>query len=187
MPRFHHPSVPARCAGADSMRIVGSRLRSLTTRPAPWSGARRRLHSLMSAPTIMRASDAAGLKLGIAGRDLLAAAQDGCGVAQPLHLFPACADVEDGAAFRLQPIQHDEELVGFLRRQHRGGLVKDQNFGFASARERFRCAGARLPRVATPRAWDRAEARKHWILAQPRRHVLEDSCRRGQAPRSLRP
>ena len=55
----------------------------------------------------------------IARRHLFAAAQDRRGVAKPLHLFELVADVEDGAAFGLEPVQHDEELIGFLRRQHR--------------------------------------------------------------------
>ena len=64
----------------------------------------------------------------IAGRDLLAAAQDRGGVAEPFHLFELVADVKDRAAFGLQPLQHDKELVGLLRRQHRGRLVEDQKF-----------------------------------------------------------
>ena len=49
-----------------------------------------------------------GLFARIAGRDLLAAAQDGGGVAEPLHLVQLVADVENRAAFRLQTIQHHE-------------------------------------------------------------------------------
>ena len=62
----------------------------------------------------------------IAGRDLLAAAQDRRGVAKPLHLVELVADVENRAAFALEPFEHDEELVGFLRRQHRGRLIENQ-------------------------------------------------------------
>ena len=82
--------------------------------------------SPISAPTIMRASDAAVSWRGIAGRDLLAAAQDRRRVAEPFHLFELVADVEDRAALGLEAIEHDEELIGFLRRQHRGRLVEDQ-------------------------------------------------------------
>lgn len=67
-----------------------------------------------------------GLEPGIAGLDLLAAAQDRGGVAEPLHFVELVADVEDGAAFGLEAFQHDEELVGFLRCQHGSGLVQDQ-------------------------------------------------------------
>ena len=70
-----------------------------------------------------------GLHLGIAGRDFLAAAQDGRGVAKPLHFLQLVADVEHGPALGLEAIQHDEELIGLLRRQHRGRLVEDQEFG----------------------------------------------------------
>ena len=82
--------------------------------------------SPISAPTIMRASDAAVSWRGIAGRDLLAAAQDRRGVAEPFHLVELVADVEDRAALALEPIEHDEELIGLLRRQHRGRLVEDE-------------------------------------------------------------
>ena len=67
-----------------------------------------------------------GLLPRIAGRNLLAAAQDRRRVAQPLHLFELVADVEDGAAFALEPLEHDEELVGLLRREHGGRLVEDE-------------------------------------------------------------
>ena len=76
----------------------------------------------------MRASEAAVSAFGLQVDDLLAAAQDGRGVAEALHLFQLVADVEDGAALGLQPVQHDEKLIGLLRRQHRGRLVEDQEF-----------------------------------------------------------
>ncbi len=44
------------------------------------------------------------------------------------------ADVEDGAALGLQAIQHDEQLIGFLRGQNRGWLVEDQEFGILHQR-----------------------------------------------------
>ena len=108
-----------------------------------------------------------GLRLGIAGRDLLAAAQDGGGVAEPLHLFQLVADVEDRAALGLQPLQHDEELVGLLRRQHRGRLVEDQEFRILHQRahdlDALALADRQLPDLA---AADRAEARRSATLAR---------------------
>ena len=56
--------------------------------------------SPMSAPTIMRASDAAVSWRGSQVAYLPAAAQDGRGVAQPLHLFELVADVEDARGLR---------------------------------------------------------------------------------------
>ena len=70
-----------------------------------------------------------GFELRVAGRDLLAAAQDRGHIAKPLHLFQFVADVEDGAALGLQAIQHHEQLVGFLRGEYRGWLIQDQEFG----------------------------------------------------------
>ena len=49
--------------------------------------------SPMSAPTIMRASDAAVSRARVAGRDLLAAAQDGGGVAQRASPLRACGEM----------------------------------------------------------------------------------------------
>ena len=69
-----------------------------------------------------------GLRLRVAGCDLPAAAQNGGRVAKPLHLFQFVADVEDRTALGLQTIQHDEELIGFLRGQYRGWLIEDQEF-----------------------------------------------------------
>ena len=69
-----------------------------------------------------------GFRFGVAGRDLLAGAQDGGGVAEPLHLFQLVANVEDRAALGLEAIEHDEELVGFLWRQHRGRFIENQEF-----------------------------------------------------------
>ena len=67
-----------------------------------------------------------GLGARIAGRDHLAAAQDGGGVAQRAHLLELVGDVEDRAAFLAQHPQRAEQLLGLLRRQHRGRLVEDQ-------------------------------------------------------------
>ena len=65
------------------------------------------------------------LELRIAGRYLPAPAQDGGGVAQALHFLQLVADIEDGSALRFEAVEYDEELVGFLRRQHCRRLVKD--------------------------------------------------------------
>ena len=130
--------------------------------------------SLISPPTIMRASERRGLRLGIAGRDLLAAAQDGGGVAEPLHLFQLVADVEDRAALGLQPIEHDEELVGFLRRQHRGRLVEDQEFRILHQRahdlDALAFADRQLPDLAP--GIERKPVNTGYLL-KARRHVLE--------------
>ena len=52
-------------------------------------------------------------------------AQDGGAVADALHLFQAVADIENRAPFGAQLEQRLEQLVGLLRRQHRGRLVED--------------------------------------------------------------
>ncbi len=59
-------------------------------------------------------------------RDHLAAAQDGRGVAKRHDLMQLVGDVEDRAAARRQFSQGLEQLLDFLRRQHRGRLVHDQ-------------------------------------------------------------
>ncbi|OPZ04735.1 MAG: hypothetical protein BWZ09_01587 [Alphaproteobacteria bacterium ADurb.BinA305] len=56
----------------------------------------------------------------------LAAAQHGGGVAERADLVELVADVEDRAAFVGEPAQGLEELAHRLRREHRGGLVHDQ-------------------------------------------------------------
>ena len=59
-------------------------------------------------------------------RDHLAAAQDGRGVAKRHDLVQLVGDVEDRAAARRQFPQGLEQLLDFLRSQHRGRLVHDQ-------------------------------------------------------------
>ena len=59
-------------------------------------------------------------------RDHLAAAQDGRRVAERHDLVQLVGDVEDRAAARRQFPQGLEQLLDFLRRQHRGRLVHDQ-------------------------------------------------------------
>ena len=58
--------------------------------------------------------------------DDLAHAQDGGRLAEPLHLFETMGNIEDGTAFLGQALEDQEELIGFLRREHRGRLVHDQ-------------------------------------------------------------
>ena len=122
----------------------------------------------------MRASEAAVSSLGLQVDDLLAAAQNGGGVAQPLHLLQLVADVEDRAAFRLQPVEHDEELVGLLRRQHRGRLVEDQEFRILHQRaddlDALALADRELPDLAP--GIERKPVNFGYLL-EPRRHVLE--------------
>ena len=76
----------------------------------------------------MRASDAAVSLRGSVVADHLAVAHDGRGVAHALHLFEAMRDVEDRLSLGAQPFQRLEQLVGFLRRQNRSGLVEDDEF-----------------------------------------------------------
>ena len=51
--------------------------------------------------------------------------EDCCAIADALHFFQTVADVKDGAALCLQLEKRLEELVCFLRGQHRGGLVEN--------------------------------------------------------------
>ncbi|MNU89435.1 hypothetical protein D3C71_792730 [compost metagenome] len=51
--------------------------------------------------------------------------QDGGAVADALHLFQTVADIKHRTAFGLQLLQRLEQLVGLLRRQHRGRLVEN--------------------------------------------------------------
>ena len=57
----------------------------------------------------------------------LPAAQHGTGRAQRTDLVQLVADVEDGAALGRQAAQHHEELLHRLRREYRGGLVKNEH------------------------------------------------------------
>ncbi|MHC2315899.1 hypothetical protein ACVIHC_002945 [Bradyrhizobium diazoefficiens] len=115
-----------------------------------------------------------GLEPGIAGVYFPAAAQDRGGVAEALHLFELVADVENGAAFGPQPLQHDEELVGLLRRQDGGGLVQDQEFRILHQRtddlDALALADRQLPDLAS--GVERQSIGLRHLL-QPRRHVLE--------------
>ena len=70
-----------------------------------------------------------GLLLRIALGDDLAVAEDRRVVADRAHLLEPMADVEDGTPLRRQAPQGDEQVVGLLRRQHRGRLVHDDQFG----------------------------------------------------------
>ncbi len=108
----------------------------------------------------------------IAGRDLLAGAQDGRGVAQPFHLIELVADVEHRAALALEPFQHDEELIGFLRRQHRGRLVENQQLRILHQRahdlDALALADRQPPDLALRIERQAVVARD---LREPRRHV----------------
>ncbi|MHC2386745.1 hypothetical protein ACVIHB_001561 [Bradyrhizobium liaoningense] len=115
-----------------------------------------------------------GLEPRVAGLDLPAAAQDSRGVTEALHLLQLVADIEDGAAFGLEPLQHDEELICLLRRQHRGGLVQDQEFRIlhqgADDLDALALADGQLPDFAL--GIERQSIGLRHLL-QPRRHVLE--------------
>ena len=69
---------------------------------------------------------ARSLALRVAVGDDLAAAQDGRGVAERDDLVQLVRDVEDRAAARGELPQGLEQLLDFLRRQHRGRLIHDQ-------------------------------------------------------------
>ena len=56
----------------------------------------------------------------------LAAPHHGAGVAQGANLVQLVADVQDAAPLGRQLAQGDEQLFDRLRRQHRSGLVQDQ-------------------------------------------------------------
>ncbi len=86
----------------------------------------RGLHFLDVGPHHHARQRSGGFRAGIACRDLLAESEDGGRIAEPFHLFQFVTDVEHGAAFGLQALQHDKELIRFLRREHGGRLVKDQ-------------------------------------------------------------
>ena len=121
----------------------------------------------------MRASEPA-VSLRVAGRDFLAAAQNGGGVAEPFHLFQLVADVEDRAALGLEAIEHGEELVGLLRGQHRGRLVEDQEFRILHQRahdlDALALAHGQLPDLAF--GIERKPVNTGYFL-EARRHVLE--------------
>ena len=110
----------------------------------------------------------------IAGRHLLASAQNGGGVAQPLHLIQFVADVEDGAALAFEPVEHDEQLIGFLRRQYRGRLVEDQELWIlhqhAHDLDALAFADREPPHFALGIEWQPIVLRN---LRQPRRHSGE--------------
>mmetsp|Transcript_6590 Transcript_6590/g.27250 ORF Transcript_6590/g.27250 Transcript_6590/m.27250 type:complete len:361 (-) Transcript_6590:4200-5282(-) len=66
-----------------------------------------------------------------AGLDDLAGTHHRDRAAQAHHLAQLVRDEDQRRAQLLQPAQRDEELVGLLRRQHRGRFVEDQDPGAA--------------------------------------------------------
>ena len=67
-----------------------------------------------------------GRRLRVGAADDPAAAEHGCGAAEPANLLEPVADIEHRAALVRQPAQGLEQPFGFLRRQHGGRLVHDQ-------------------------------------------------------------
>ena len=61
--------------------------------------------------------------------DDLSVAEHGGGVAEAFDLVEPVGNVEDRLALGLQAFEGLEHLVGFLRRQHRGGLVENDQIG----------------------------------------------------------
>ena len=104
----------------------GSIDRCSIEQPRRCSTAARRspLHRATSAPTIMLAKRRRRLLRGSQSPTTLPCAGWWRG-GRALHLFEPVPDVEDGAPSRAQPLQRDEQVVGLLRRQHRGRLVHD--------------------------------------------------------------
>jgi hypothetical protein len=81
----------------------------------------------------MRASEAGGFLPRDASAGDLAVAQHRGAVADALHLFQAMADIEHRAALGFELEQRLEQIVGFLRCQHRGRLVKDDQLRGSAA------------------------------------------------------
>ena len=77
------------------------------------------------------------LLAGLAGPamgDHLAAAHDGDVIGDRHDLLQLVGDQDDGNALLAQGIENAEELNGFLRRQHAGRLIEDQDVGTAVER-----------------------------------------------------
>ncbi len=159
----------------DAVRIVGLQAEIVDNQArhrGPPSGGG--LHFLDVGPDHHARKRCGGFRLRVAGRDLLAAAQDRGRIAQPFDLFQLVADVEDSAALGLQSVQHDEQLVGFLRGQYRGRLIQDQEFGILHQRpndfDALTFAYRQLPDLA-PGIERKSVNIGHFL--QTRRHVLE--------------
>ena len=101
---------------------------STTRRGGAARSTTRRLRACgsSSAAIISSASSLADFSRGDAMGDDAAEPHDRRGVAERADLLELVADVEDRAAFGGEPAQRLEQLLGFLRRQHRGRLVHDQ-------------------------------------------------------------
>jgi hypothetical protein len=104
------------------------------------------------------------------------AAVSSCGLQVEIFLPPRrmVADVKHRAAFGLQAIQHDEELIGFLRGQYRSRFVKDQKFGVLHQRpddfDALALAHRKLPHFPL---WIERKPVNIGHFLQPRGHVLE--------------
>ena len=88
---------------------------------------------LTARPTIMEASSVVEAA-GSARADHLAAADHGDGVGDGLDLAQLVRDEDDGGAAGLELAHDVQQLVGFLRGQHGGGLVEDEDLGVADQR-----------------------------------------------------
>ena len=75
-----------------------------------------------------------GRALGGHGVDLLAAPQHGHPVGDLEHLTELVADEHDGCAVGLERVEHLEELVRLLGREHGRGLVQHEDLGVAIER-----------------------------------------------------
>ena len=65
--------------------------------------------------------------LGFDRADVLALAQDGAAVGDGHDLVELVGDEEDALPFRREILHDLHELVDLLRREHRGGLVEDED------------------------------------------------------------
>ena len=122
-----------------------------------------------SAPIIIAASDAAVSRRGSQVPTTLAAAQNRRGVAERPDLVELVADVEDRAALGGEPAQRREQLLGLLRREHRGRLVHDQQLRrlqqAAHDLDALPLADRQRPDIAR---WDRAAGRSARLTSRTR-------------------
>ncbi len=74
------------------------------------------------------------LRIGLRGRHLardLARAKHRHVIGEGHHLFEFVRDEDDRLAFIAKLLQVAKQLVGFLRREDRGGLIQNENFRVA--------------------------------------------------------
>ncbi len=80
-------------------------------------------------PTISSASSSTIGILGLAGRHQFAAAHHRHAIGDRHDLAQLVGDEDDGLALVLELPQNAEQMIGFVRREHAGRLVEDQDLG----------------------------------------------------------